>query len=52
MDLAVQELSEKAYARTIELIEKHKKEVGLVAQLLLEKETISHTDVAQLIGER
>lgn len=41
-----------AYQRTLDLIESKKEEVRLVAELLLKQETISHTDVAKLIGDR
>jgi AFG3 family protein len=41
-----------AYKRTVALMEERKEQVKLVAELLLKKETISHTDVADLIGDR
>lgn len=43
---------EEAYQRTLNLMEEKKEEVKLVAELLLKQETISHTDVAKLIGDR
>jgi AFG3 family protein len=41
-----------AYDKTVELIEKHKEEVEKVARLLIEKETITHDDIYDLIGPR
>ena len=41
-----------AYKRTLELIEEKKEQVIAVAELLIEKETITHDDVASLIGAR
>jgi hypothetical protein len=52
IDNEVREMVEEAYKRTIALMEEKKEQVKLVAELLLKKETISHTDVADLIGER
>jgi AFG3 family protein len=52
MDEEVRELVAEAYQRTLELMEAKKEQVGLVAEFLLKQETISHTDVAKLIGER
>jgi AFG3 family protein len=52
MDEEARILSEEAYSRTITLMEKYKEDVEKVAELLLQQETISHTDVAKLIGDR
>jgi hypothetical protein len=52
MDEEARILSEEAYSRTIALMEKYKEDVEKVAELLLQQETISHTDVAKLIGDR
>lgn len=52
IDGEVRQMVEEAYQRTIALMEEKKEQVKLVAELLLKKETISHTDVADLIGER
>ncbi len=41
-----------AYRRSVALMEEKKEQVRLVAELLLQQETISHTDVANLIGAR
>ena len=45
-------LAEDLFQRTIALMEDHKEDVRKVAELLLEQETISHSDVARLIGDR
>lgn len=52
MDEEVRVLAEEAYQRTIDLMEQYRGDVEKVAELLLEQETISHTDVAKLIGDR
>jgi AFG3 family protein len=52
MDIEVRQIVEEAYKRTLELMESYKDQVGLVAELLLEKETINNIDVAKLIGKR
>ena len=52
MDEEARALVEDLYKRTIELMENHKEDVRTVAELLLKQETISHTDVAKLIGDR
>ena len=48
----MREIVAEAYQRTLDLMESKKEEVRLVAELLLKQETISHTDVARLIGDR
>ena len=52
MDEEAKRIVEEAYARTLELVTTHKEDVKKVAELLLEKETISHDDVLELVGER
>ena len=52
MDEEVRKMVAEAYQRTIDLMEEHKENVIKVAELLMKEETISHTDVARLIGER
>lgn len=52
MDEEVKKMITVAYDRTIALMEKHKDDVEKVATLLLQKETISHSDVSHLIGAR
>merc|ERR1711916_289918 len=52
MDREVKEIVDEAYKRTLNLIEEKKDQVVKVAELLLEKETITHNDVAEDIGAR
>ena len=52
MDEEARNIVEKAYNKTVELIREKKHEVETIAQLLLEKETITHDDVMDAIGER
>ena len=52
MDSEVRAIVEEAYKRTIDLITDKQDQVTLVAELLLEKETITNIDVPSLIGER
>jgi AFG3 family protein len=52
MDEEVRRCVEEAYERTLALISDKKEQVGKVAELLLAKETITHVDVAGVIGKR
>lgn len=52
IDAEVRGIVDEAYARTLALMETKKKEVVLVAELLIANETISHNDVALAIGKR
>lgn len=52
MDEEVRDIVAEAYQRTLDLMESKKEQVKLVAELLLKQETISHTDISKLIGER
>lgn len=52
MDLEVKNLVTEAYKRTVALITEKKSQVIMVAELLMEKETITNKDVARLIGKR
>jgi AFG3 family protein len=52
MDEQAREIVDKAYERTINLIREKKAEVEAVAKSLLEKETIVHDDIIELIGPR
>lgn len=52
MDEEARNIVEQAYNKTVELIREKKHEVETIAQLLLEKETITHDDVMDAIGER
>jgi AFG3 family protein len=52
MDTEVRAIVEEAYQRTLDLMEERKEQVRLVAECLLENETITNVDVTNLIGER
>lgn len=52
MDDEARTMVDAAYRRTVELIRERKEEVEKVANLLLEKETITHDDMIELIGKR
>ena len=52
MDDEARAIVDAAYQRTLELIRERKDEVESVAKLLIEKETITHDDMVDLIGER
>jgi AFG3 family protein len=43
---------DEAYKRTLEYLRDHKEDVAKVAKLLLEKETITHDDVSDIVGPR
>ncbi|XP_051120501.1 ATP-dependent zinc metalloprotease FTSH 10, mitochondrial-like [Andrographis paniculata] len=52
IDGEVREWVNKAYTRTLELIEERKEQVAEIAKLLLEKETIHQDDMIRVLGER
>ncbi|KAG7344023.1 ATP-dependent metalloprotease FtsH [Nitzschia inconspicua] len=52
MDDEARAIVDAAYIRTVALIKEHKEDVEKVAKLLLEKETITHDDIVDLIGDR
>lgn len=52
IDEEVRLIVDEAYKRTLRLMEEKKDQVRLVAELLLEKETITNGDVTNLIGAR
>jgi AFG3 family protein len=52
MDDEARSMVDAAYQRTINLIREHKQKVDKVAKLLIEKETITHDDMIDLIGDR
>lgn len=52
MDEEARKIVDGAYERTLNLIREKKDEVEKVAKLLLEKETITHDDVVDLVGPR
>merc|ERR1711865_1178398 len=52
MDEEAKIIVDNAYAKTVELISEKKGEVEMVANLLLDKETITHDDMIDLVGPR
>jgi len=52
MDEEARNIVENAYNKTVELIREKKHEVETIAEMLLEKETITHDMVMDAIGER
>jgi AFG3 family protein len=52
MDEEARAIVDAAYERTLELIRERKEQVEKVANLLLEKETITHDDIVELVGHR
>jgi len=52
MDEEVRSIVDEAYKRTLVLMEQRKDQVKMVAELLLEKETITNMDITALIGAR
>ena len=52
MDREVRKLIDGAYERVTVMLTEKRKELDLVAELLLEKEVISHEDMTELLGER
>jgi AFG3 family protein len=51
-DSTAEAMDDEARASTVALIREHKDDVNRVAKLLLEKETITHDDMIDLIGAR
>lgn len=51
IDNEVREWVGKAYDRTVQLIEEHKKHVAQIAELLLEKEVLHQDDLVKILGE-
>jgi AFG3 family protein len=52
LDKAVHEMVRKAHRKCTELLTEKKKEVEMVAKLLLEKEVITREDMRRLLGPR
>ena len=52
MDDEARSIVDAAYQRTIDLIREKRAEVEQVANLLLEKETITHDDMVDVVGKR
>ena len=52
MDEEARAIVDAAYKRTVDLIREKREEVEQLANLLLEKETITHDDIVELVGPR
>ena len=52
IDAEVRKLIDGAYVRVTEMLTEKRAELDAVAELLLEKEVISHEDMTTLLGER
>ncbi|KAK9755263.1 hypothetical protein RND81_01G013400 [Saponaria officinalis] len=52
IDQEVREWVNKAYERTLQLIEEHKEHVAKIVELLLEKEVLHQDDLLRVLGER
>ena len=52
MDEEARQIVDDAYQRTLALVRERKEEVEKVANLLIERETITHDDMIDLIGAR
>lgn len=52
MDEEVRKIVDEAYQKTLRLMEEKKEQVRQVAELLLQKETITNADIAEVIGAR
>jgi AFG3 family protein len=52
MDEEARAIVDAAYARTLALVRERKDQVEQVAKLLIERETITHDDMVDLVGER
>lgn len=52
MDEEAKQIVDEAYERTLNLMREHKDKVEQVANMLLDKETITHDDILELIGPR
>merc|ERR1719464_1713440 len=50
MDEEAKTIVDNSYQRTLELLKEKKEEVEIVAKSLLEKETIVHDDVSDMVG--
>ena len=52
MDEEAKDIVDAAYQRSLELLREHKMDVEKVANLLLDKETITHDDIVDIVGPR
>ncbi|KAL8225235.1 hypothetical protein R6Q57_017792 [Mikania cordata] len=52
IDTEVREWVNKAYNRTVSLVEEHKEKLSQIAELLLQKEVLHQDDLLKVLGER
>ncbi|KAK2435969.1 ATP-dependent zinc metalloprotease FTSH 10, mitochondrial [Trifolium repens] len=52
IDTEVREWVNKAYERTLQLVEEHKEKIAQIAELLLENEVLHQEDLLRVLGER
>ncbi|MFU8811767.1 MAG: ATP-dependent zinc metalloprotease FtsH [Balneolaceae bacterium] len=52
IDQAVQDIIQKNYQRTLNLLKKHEDKLIKMADTLLDKEVINHQDIRELLGEK
>ncbi|XP_076930283.1 ATP-dependent zinc metalloprotease FTSH 3, mitochondrial-like [Bidens hawaiensis] len=52
IDTEVREWVNKAYDRTVQLVEQHKEKLSQIAELLLQKEVLYQEDLLKVLGER
>lgn len=52
MDEEAKKIIDEAYQRSVDLLQKHKDQVEKVALSLLNKETITHDDILEIVGPR
>ncbi len=52
IDEEVRDLVQKAYVRTIELVQKHRSQIEALANKLIESETINHDQIVAVLGPR
>lgn len=52
IDTEVREWVNKAYNRTVSLVEEHKEKLSQIAELLLQKEVLHQEDLLKVLGER
>ncbi len=52
IDQAVRNIIQRNYKRTFDLLKKHKKDLEVMAETLLEKEVLNHIDLREMLGDR
>jgi cell division protease FtsH len=52
IDQAVRNIIQRNYKRTFDLLRKHKEDLKVMAETLLEKEVLNHIDLREMLGDR